>query len=197
MHILCKYIKKGEECPAGGKQCCFSHNKKKFEDGQPKANAEAAAGAFGAPPPGLKMVNTPQDSVPNPFQAWLGYDGHKERCSGASVALRDIQWSEVFLARMWTKIVAAQQWSGVFSRSILAFAREWFNVCGARRQRLADSVLVMWCYSGKEPMSSIVGLIPPVPVMLGQEWPKGTGKGKPKKGAGGLLRKIQDLPQTG
>ena len=44
-------------------------------------------------------------------------------------------------------------------------------------------------------MSSIVGLIPPVTVMLGQEWPKGTGKGKPKKGAGGLLHKIQDLPQ--
>ena len=116
------------------------------------------------------MVNTPQDFVQNPFQACLNYDDSGSFGNHvASVALRDIQWSESFLARIWKTIVAAQLWSGVFWRSIFVFAQEWFDVCGSRRQRLADSVLVMRCYSGKEPMASIVGLIPPVTVMLGQE----------------------------
>ena len=73
-HILCKYIKKGKECPTGGKTCPYSHNIKKFEESYPTANADSTAGAFGAPPPGLKMVNMTQDSVPNPFVKWLDYD---------------------------------------------------------------------------------------------------------------------------
>ncbi len=45
-------LKGGGDCPSGGALCAYSHNKKKFEDGQPKAKAKAGAagGAFGAPP---------------------------------------------------------------------------------------------------------------------------------------------------
>ena len=68
-HVLCKYINQREECPTGGAQCAYSRNSKKFAKGKPKAKAKAAAGgAFGAPPPGLRMVCVYQDSVKNPFQ---------------------------------------------------------------------------------------------------------------------------------
>ena len=35
------------------------------------ATSGAAAGAYGAPPPGLRMVNSMQDNMPNPFGNWM------------------------------------------------------------------------------------------------------------------------------
>ena len=181
--------------------CPYSHNKNNFEESYPTPTADSAARAFGAPPPGLKMVNMTQDSVPNPFQQWLDYDD----CGAfgdrvASVALRDIRWSENFLSRTCVKIVAVHEWISIFWRSIFAFVQKWFDAWGSRGQRFVHKVIVMWCYSGgTEPMASIVGLIPPATVMFEQKWPEGKGKGRPRangKKTGDLLNKIDDLPDN-
>jgi hypothetical protein len=92
------------------------------------------------------MVNMPQDSVQNPFQAWLNYDDSGSFGNHvASVALRDIQWSESFLARIWKKIVAAQLWSGVFRRSIFVFAQERL-LAAALPGGCSEVVFLFFCF---------------------------------------------------
>ncbi len=109
----------------GGKTGQYSHIIKEFEESYPTANADSTSGAFGAPPPGLKMVNMTQDSVPKPFEKWLDYDD----CGAfgnrvASVALQKIRWSESFLSRTLIKIVAAHEWISVFLALNLRFCAE-------------------------------------------------------------------------
>ena len=139
--------------------------------------------------------------MPNPFEKWLDYND----CGAfgdrvASVALRDIRWSESFLSRTLIRIVAAHEWISVFWRSIFDFVQKWFDAWGSRGQRFAHKVLVMWCYSGStEPIATFVGLIPPTTVMFEQKWPKGKGNGRPRpnsKKTGDLLHRITDLPDN-
>ena len=137
-HILCKFIKKGEECPVGGKTCPYSHNKKRFEESYPTANAESASGAFGAPPPGLRMVNVTQESMPNPFQKWIVADGGGSLgdCV-ASVTPQDLGGSEKFFSRMWAQVVAAQEWTSVVWRFVVARVQKIFDTWEITGQRLA------------------------------------------------------------
>ncbi len=52
----------------------------------------ATGGAFGAPPPGLRMVCVDQDLVQNPFQAWIEHEGQQDHGPCTSVVCQDRQW---------------------------------------------------------------------------------------------------------